>query len=161
VIEHNDVRNNNRRNNAPAGSFQSFLPPGIGILLSGVSDHVVAKNTVEDNDFVGIGVLGWCTANFGTPNACRPGSLLADPSVSNNRIAQNKLARNGLSPPPISIAFLAADLTYFTSPLLGENSSGNCFEKNKPSNLTSFSAMLLLVGGVPTPVPMPLPTDGC
>ncbi len=56
VIEHNDVRDNNRPNDAPLGSFQSFLPPGIGILLSGVSDHVIAKNTVTDNGFVGIGV---------------------------------------------------------------------------------------------------------
>ena len=157
------MRNNNRPNNAPPGSFQSFLPPGIGILLSGVSDHVIAKNTVEDNGFVGIGVLGWCTANNDTPNACLPdgSNLLADPSVNNNRIAQNKLARNGKSPPPIDIAFLAADITYFTSPLLGENSSGNCFEKNKPSSFTYFSATISIVGGVPTPVPVPLPTDGC
>jgi hypothetical protein len=81
--------------------------------------------------------------------------------VSNNRIAQNKLARNGLNPPPISISFLAADLTYFTSPLFGENSSGNCFEKNKPSNFTYFSATISLVGGAPAIVPGPLPTDGC
>ena len=161
VIEHNDVRDNNRRNNAPTGSFQSFLPPGIGILLSGVSDHVIAKNTVEDNGFVGIGVLGWCTANNGTPNNCVDDPPKADPAVSNNRIAQNKLARNGKSPPPIDIAFLAADITYFTSPLLGENSSGNCFEKNKPSSFTYFSATISIVGGVPTPVPVPLPTDGC
>jgi parallel beta-helix repeat protein len=164
VIEHNDVRNNNRRNNAPDDSFQSYLPPGIGILLSGVSDHVVAKNTVADNGFVGIGVLGWCAANNGTPNACLPdgSNLLADPAVSNNRIALNKLARNGLSPPPIDIAFLAADITYFTSPLFGEVSSGNCFEKNKPSSFTFFSATeLVFPGGVPTPVPGPLPTDGC
>jgi hypothetical protein len=163
VIEHNDVSDNNRENDAPLGSFQRNLPPGIGILLAGVSDHVVAKNTVADNDFVGIAVLGWCSANSGTPNDCSlPGKApIADPAVNNNQISQNKLARNGLSPPPISIAFLAADLTYFTSPLFGENSSGNCFEKNKPSGYTSFSATIALVGGVPTIVPGPLPTDGC
>jgi hypothetical protein len=162
VIEQNDVRNNNRPNDAPPGSFQRNLPPGIGILLSGVSDHVIAKNTVEDNSFVGIGVLGWCTANNDTPNACSPGSLLAEPGVSNNRISQNKLARNGLSPPPIKIAFLAADITYFTSPLFGENSSGNCFEKNKPSSFSYFSATeFSFAGPVPLPVHGPLPTDGC
>ena len=165
VIEHNHVRNNNRPNNAPPGSFQSFLPPGIGILLSGVSDHVIAKNTVTDNGFVGIGVLGWCTANNGTPNACDtvpPPELLGDPAVNNNRIALNKVARNGLSPPPIDIAFLAADITYFTSTLFGEVSSGNCFEKNKPSSFTFFSATeFAFPGGVPTPIPGPLPTDGC
>ena len=62
VIEHNDVRDNNRDRTMRRVEFQSVLPPGIGILLAGVSDHVIAKNTVEDNDFVGIAVLGWCTA---------------------------------------------------------------------------------------------------
>jgi hypothetical protein len=164
VIEHNDVRNNNRPNDAPEGSFQGELPPGIGILLSGVSDHVIAKNTVAGNGFVGIAVLGWCAANAGTDNGCDLAPPIADPAVNNNRISQNKVSGNGGSPPgggagPLD--FLAADLTYFTSPLLGENSSGNCFEKNKPSNLTTFSATILLIGGVPTPVPVPLPTDGC
>ena len=71
VIEHNDVRDNNLPNKADAGTFQSKLPPGIGILLLGVSDHVIAKNVVENNDFVGIAVLGWCTANsLGDPQLC-------------------------------------------------------------------------------------------
>lgn len=147
VIEHNDVRNNNRQNDAPDGSFQSFLPPGIGVLVAGVSDHVVAKNTVEDNSFVGIGVLGWCTANAGTPNSCDLVDLLADPAVNNNRISLNKLARNGGSPPPIGIAFLAADITYFQF----EGSTGNCFEKNQPAGFA-------FVSSEPNGL---LPTDGC
>jgi hypothetical protein len=152
VIEHNDVRNNNRPNAAVPGTFQSVLPPGIGILLTGVSDHVIAKNTVEGNDFVGIAVLGWCTANAGTPNDCsrRPpvynGQFLS-PAVDNNRVAQNKVSGNGTSPPPIPIAFLAADITYFEF----EGSSGNCFEKNKPSGFTFISSQ----------PDGQLPTDGC
>ena len=74
VIEHNDVRDNNAPNKAdPETTFQGKLPPGIGILLLGVSDHVIAKNVVENNQYVGIGVLGWCTANQGDPRAlpCR------------------------------------------------------------------------------------------
>jgi len=67
VIEHNDVRNNNRPNEALPGTFQSALPPGIGILLAGVSGHTIAKNTVEGNAYVGIAVLGWCTANSSSP----------------------------------------------------------------------------------------------
>ena len=70
VIEHNDVRDNNLPNPAVPGTFQSKLPPGIGILLLGVSDHVIAKNDVADNKYVGIGVLGWCTANQGDPRLC-------------------------------------------------------------------------------------------
>ena len=60
VVENNNVYDNNPPNPAPPDSFQGALPPGVGILLLGVYDNVVAKNTVEDNDFVGIGVLGWC-----------------------------------------------------------------------------------------------------
>ncbi|MCM2312920.1 MAG: right-handed parallel beta-helix repeat-containing protein, partial [Steroidobacteraceae bacterium] len=147
VVEHNDVRNNNRPNEAVPGTFQSALPPGIGILVAGVSDHVVAKNTVEDNSFVGIGVLGWCTANAGTDNDCSLNAPIADPAVNNNRISLNKLARNGGSPPPIGIAFLAADVTYFQF----EGSSGNCFEKNKPAGFG-------FVSSEPNGL---LPTDGC
>jgi hypothetical protein len=147
VVEHNDVRDNNRPNAAVPGTFQSALPPGIGILVAGVSDHVIAKNTVKDNDFVGIAVLGWCTANAGTPNDCSLKPPIADPAVNNNLVSQNKVSGNGTSPPPIPVAFLAADITYFEF----EGSSGNCFEKNKPSGFTFVSSQ---PGGQ-------LPTDGC
>jgi hypothetical protein len=147
VIEQNDVRNNNRLNDAPPGSFQSALPHGIGILLAGVSDHVIAKNTVAANDFVGIAVLGWCTANDGGPNNCTDKPPIADPAVNNNRVSQNKLFGNGLSPPPVPVAFLAADATYFQF----EGSSGNCFEKNKPAGFAFVSSE----------PDGQLPTDGC
>ena len=147
VIEHNHVRDNNRPNDAPAGSFQANLPPGIGILLAGVSDHVIAKNRVADNDFVGIAVLGWCTANAGTPNDCSLNQPIADPAANNNRIALNTVTGNGLSAPPVPIAFLASDITYFEF----EGSSGNCFEKNRPAGFSFVSSQ---PDGL-------LPTDGC
>ena len=151
VIEHNDVRDNNRPNDATHG-FQSLLPPGVGILLVGVSGHTIAKNTVEGNDFVGIGLLGWCTATASFPGydcGAKPpviDGVFYDPAVSNNLVAQNKVSGNGGSPPPIAIDFLAADMTYFT---LEGWSSGNCFEKNKPSGFTFVSSE------------GQLPTDGC
>jgi hypothetical protein len=148
VIEHNDVRDNNRPNAADPEDFQAQLPAGIGILLLGVSDHVVAKNTVEGNNFVGIGVLGWCTANAGTPNDCGLKPPIWYTDASNNRVSQNKVFGNGLDPPPISIAFLAADIAYLDF----EGSSGNCFEKNKPEGFT-FTAYSQPDGL--------LPTDGC
>jgi len=147
VIEHNNVRDNNRFNDAPAGSFQANLPPGIGILLAGVSDHVIAKNRVADNDFVGIAVLGWCTANAGTSNDCSLNQPIADPAANNNRIALNTVTGNGLSAPPVPIAFLASDITYFEF----EGSSGNCFEKNRPAGFSFVSSQ---PDGL-------LPTDGC
>jgi hypothetical protein len=152
VIEQNDVRDNNRVNDAPGG-FQSLLPPGIGILLLGVSDHVIAKNVVENNQYVGIGVLGWCTANQFNPALCpddedsTPGE---DPSVARNLVSQNKLSGNGTLPPqdwPLPLP--AVDILFAQTPELGETGTGNCFEKNKPDGFTYFSTEGTL------------PTDGC
>jgi parallel beta-helix repeat protein len=135
VVEHNDIYNNNRPNDAPAGSFQGALPPGAGVLLLGVSDHVVAKNNVKDNGFVGIGVLDWCTATLVTPYNCAARPPITDPAASNNVVSLNKLSGNGTSPPGGALDFLAADLVYYD--LFG-SSSGNCFEKNKPKNGYTF-----------------------
>ena len=126
----------------------------IGILLLGVSDHVIARNTVEDNDFVGIGVLGWCTANNDNPfTNCFVEPPITDPRANNNLIAQNKVSGNGSAAPPIPIDYLAADLTYFQlEGLFGfGNGFGNCFEKNKPAGFS-------FVSSEPSGQ---LPTDGC
>ncbi len=157
VIEHNDVRDNNRPNDAPEGSFQSALPPGIGILLAGVSDHVIAKNTVEDNGFVGIAVLGWCTANDGGPNSCTAKPPITDPRSNNNLISQNKVSGNGTSPPP-GAPFPPVDLLYAQ---LEPGASGNCFKKNKPDGYTYFSTEPPFPLGSPPFGSGPLPTDGC
>jgi hypothetical protein len=128
------------------------LPPGVGVLLLGVSNNVIAKNVVQNNDFVGIGVLGWCTATATNPiRNCMEVPPQADPAANNNRVSQNQVAGNGGSPPtdpPFDvISFLAADITYFEF----EGSSGNCFEKNKPTGFTFFSSE----------PDGELPTDGC
>ncbi len=157
VIEHNDVRDNNLPNNAPDGSFQSALPPGIGILVAGVSDHVIAKNRVEGNGFVGIAVLGWCTANDGGPNSCSAKPPIADPRANNNLVAQNKVSGNGTSPPP-GAPFPPADLLYAQ---LEPGAVGNCFEKNKPDGYTYFSTEPPFPFGPPPFGTGPLPTDGC
>jgi parallel beta-helix repeat protein len=147
LIEQNDVYDNNRPNMALPGTFQSILPPGIGVLLLGVSDHVVAKNNVLDNDFVGIGVLGWCTATGTTPESCAAKPPITAPDASNNLIQLNYLSGNGQLPLAGPLNFLAADVTYFD---LGDGSTGNCFKKNKPKNgFTVVSS----VGA--------LPTEGC
>jgi nitrous oxidase accessory protein NosD len=149
VIEHNHVFDNNAPNAAPPGSFQSALPPGAGILVLGVSNHVIAKNRVENNGFVGIGVLGWCTATFPDPNRnCFAYPPQADPAANDNRITQNRVRGNGGSPPGGLLDFLAADITFFD---LFEGSSGNCFEKNKPEGFTYYSSE----------PDGELPTDGC
>jgi hypothetical protein len=161
IIEHNDVRDNNLPNNAPEGSFQKSLPPGIGIIVAGVSDHVIAKNRVEDNGFVGIAVLGWCTANDGGPNACdytKPDlGLRYPPQANNNLISQNKVSGNGTSPPP-GAPFPPVDLLYAQ---LEPGAGGNCFEKNKPDGYTYFSTEPPFPFGPPPFGSGPLPTDGC
>jgi hypothetical protein len=152
VFEHNYIHDNNLPNPAPITSFQGGLPPGVGVLLLGVSNNVIAKNVVQNNDFVGIGVLGWCTATATNPiRNCMEVPPQADPAANNNRVSQNQVAGNGGSPPtdpPFDvISFLAADITYFEF----EGSSGNCFEKNKPTGFTFFSSE----------PDGELPTDGC
>jgi parallel beta-helix repeat protein len=151
VIQQNNIYNNNRPNDAPGGSFQQGLPQGVGVLLLGVSNHVIAKNTVSDNDFVGIAVLGWCTATAtGDPSRnCINDPPQADPSTNNNLVSQNWVNGNGLNPPPGPLAGLAADITHFS---LVEPSSGNCYEKNKPKDGFSF---------VSSEPDGELPTDGC
>ena len=161
VVSHNNVYDNNLfPNPAPEGSFQGALPPGIGILLLGVSGNTVVKNDVANNGFVGIGVLGWCTATSTIPRFnCveKPpviDGVFYDPSVSDNLIAQNKVSGNGTNPPPVGppLIDLAADLTYFSAGApAGESSSGNCFEKNKPAGFTFVSSE----------PDGELPTDGC
>ena len=148
IIEQNDVYANNRPNGAPAGTFQSILPPGIGVLLLGVSDHVVAKNNVEDNDFVGIGILGWCTATDGTPENCFANPPIWPTDASRNLVELNQLSNNGTAPQAGPLNFLAADATYFDF----DGSTGNCFRKNKPKDGFTF------VSSEPDGF---LPTDGC
>jgi hypothetical protein len=105
VVSHNDVYDNNAfcipeeecldlPNPAPPGSFQGALPPGVGILLLGVSGNTVAKNDVSGNDFVGIGVLGWCTAtaDFGR-FSCDPETGRPPYPWTHNRFLRPALAR--------------------------------------------------------------------
>ncbi|MEH6515170.1 MAG: right-handed parallel beta-helix repeat-containing protein [Halioglobus sp.] len=167
VIEHNDVSSNNGidvNGNpivAPPGSFQADLPPGAGILLLGVSDASLSKNNVEDNDYVGIGVLGWCTATNGTANSCDlkppvdPEFGFQNPAANNNLVAQNYLSGNG-GKPPVGAPFPPADLLYLQ---FEPGAAGNCFKKNKPKNSVTFYAAY-----PPSALPPeggPLPTDGC
>ena len=147
VFEHNHVYNNNLPNPAPPASFQAGLPAGVGVFLLGVSDHVIGKNVIENNDFVGIGVLGWCTAtSLGDPaRGCINSPPITPPTSDNNRIYKNTLLNNGNNPPP-GFGALAADIIFLVTPPL-EPGVGNCFEDNEFDTFVSFSGSL--------------PTDGC
>ena len=153
VIAFNHIHDNNLPNPAPPQSFQAGVPPGVGVLMLGVSDHVVAWNTVENNDFVGIGLLGWCTAtSLGDPSRnCINDPPIADPSSNNNLILWNFLNNNGTGIPPVPIP--PVDLLYVqTPPPAGpEPGIGNCFKNNQPAAASFFS----------TEPDGLLPTDGC
>jgi hypothetical protein len=135
----------------PEGSFQEGLPAGVGVLLLGVSDNVVARNVVENNNFVGIGILGWCTAvATGDPSRnCENDPPIADPAANNNLVAANEVYDNALSPSTPGLEFLAADLTYVDA----DESTGNCFKRsNRPPGDYTF---------VSSEPDGELPTDGC
>lgn len=148
VIENNKVYSNNLPNMAPPTSFQAGLPSGVGILLLGVSDNVIANNRVQDNDFVGIGVLGWCTAtSFSPGRGCSADPPKAPPAANDNLISGNEVIGNGLNGPGGALGFLTADITYYQL----EAASGNCFADNGPDG---FTYVAVTGDGE-------LPTDGC
>ena len=153
VIQQNDIHSNNGSPvPPPPGSFQEGLPAGVGVLLLGVSDSVISKNIVENNDFVGIGILGWCTAvSTGDPKRnCDNDPPISDPASNDNLVAANEVYDNGLNPSDAGLDFLAADLTYFD---IGDGSSGNCFKRNnRPPDDYTF---------VSSEPDGELPTDGC
>ena len=148
VVKKNDVYDNNTPNFAPPTDFQAGLPSGIGILVLGVSDTVVLKNNIEGNDFVGIGVLGWCTAaELGDPaRNCVNSPPQADPSANNNLIKKNELSGNGSNPPPLPLP--GVDVLYLQTPPF-EPGTGNCFRRNELTTYFSSEA------------DGELPTDGC
>jgi len=147
VISQNNIYSNNLPNPAPDGTFQKGLPAGIGVLLLGASDHVIEKNVVENNEFVGIGVMGWCTATaLGDPaRNCINDPPNGDPAVNNVLVYQNELSGNGNGIPPLPIP--GVDLLYVVTPGVDQG-SGNCFAEN------IFDSFLAIPGP-------DLPTDGC
>ncbi|MDH3201895.1 MAG: hypothetical protein OEM15_13460 [Myxococcales bacterium] len=150
----NEFNNNNKINTASPGSILGSIPRGIGILYVGVDDSLISGNLVEDNDFVGIGIIDYCLALAGTAFDCDappptpedppPVSpeFKADATAENNRIVGNTLVNNGTNPDPSDFDDFAADLTLLTLP-----DHNNCFADNVFT--TSFS--LLQVGLPPCP----------
>ena len=153
VVAFNNIYDNNLPNPAPPETFQAGLNAGVGVLLLGVSDHVVAANRIAGNEFVGLGILGWCTAvALGDPGRnCINRPPVTDPSANNNLIFWNRMVDNGTGVPPIPLP--PVDFLYIqTPPPAGpEPGTGNCFRANHPSDFTFFSSE---PDGL-------LPTDGC
>jgi len=131
TIRNNHIHDNNKANTASPGAILSTVPPGNGILHIGVDDSVIRNNVIENNDFIGVGVLDYCLATTGGPFDCSvdpevtPG-FVADNEATNNRIVENLLANNGTNPDPTSpFVFAASDLGLLTT-----DDHGNCYAGN-------------------------------
>ena len=157
VFENNHIFDNNRINDATPGSFQSFLPNGIGILMVGIRGEIVQNNIIEGNDKAGFAMVGFCTVEtpvFGRDD-CQPRD--GDPSANFNSIIKNKFDSNGIEGIP-DLGLPGADIIYLQSrqEFLGIPNK-NCFQNNTDldgKQPASFFATDL-TGTIP------LPTAGC
>ena len=120
TVRGNHIHDNNKPNTAGEGSILSSVPPGTGILHVGVDDSLITKNVVENNDFVGIGVVDYCLVVFGGPFDCSVDpevtlGFVLDNAASNNQVVENVVVNNGTNPDPSSpFAPLASDLLLAT-----------------------------------------------
>jgi len=147
TIRNNHIHDNNKPNTAGEGSILSSVPPGTGILHVGVDDSLITKNVVENNDFVGIGVVDYCLVVSGGPFDCSldpevtPGFVL-DHEASNNQVIENVVVNNGTNPDPGNpFAPLASDLLLATT---GDHD--NCYEGNL---FTTFFSTLGILPSCP------------
>lgn len=164
VFENNHVYDNNRRNDAPEGSFQSALPSGVGVLLVGVRGETVRDNRIEDNQFVGFGMAGFCTVQtlfFGVDCIVDP-PIDGDPSANFNQIVDNTFSGNGdigfPGPPPLE----GADIIYIQSKdefIPSGKSNENCFRDNVTPD--GEPATYIATDFDPPGNLIPLPTGGC
>lgn len=126
TVSGNHVYNNNAPNAAPPGSMSAALPPGGGILLLGVDRVLLSKNQIENNDFFGIGIIGFCTAVDGTDFDCDTNPPeVSDTDPDENQVIGNTLSGNGGNPPPGLFGLFASDILA----LMGSG-TGNCFSDN-------------------------------
>jgi parallel beta-helix repeat protein len=116
----NTIRNNNDPNSAPPGSLSAELPSGVGILLLGVDENRIERNTIQGNNLTGIAVIDWCFANDCGSNPPE----VTDTVPDDNLIANNTLNANGLAASG-PYAFLASSIV-----LLPGSGTNNCFSNN-------------------------------
>jgi parallel beta-helix repeat protein len=148
----NWIHHNNEENNASPGSILSEVPKGIGILHLAVDESLIARNRVEFNEFVGIGLADYCLAvatseDFNCavdPNVLANPEFLADSQTTDNRVEDNVVLGNATNPPGGLIGTFAGDLS-----LIAQGANGNCYANNEYDIWTSF------LGLVPEPPPCP------
>lgn len=114
VVAGNIIENNNRPNTASPDEDTSQIVPGIGLILEGADDTLIARNRFNNNGLAGLALLSPCVVD---PPFCTP-PIDFDPNPDRNRVSRNTFANN------------STDVVY-----LPGNGEGNCFAKNSPAAL--------------------------
>lgn len=154
-VSRNYVHDNNVKNTAEGGEV-ALLPPGLGILILGVDRVEVEGNRIENNDFVGIGMVDWCVA-LGDPG-CQATALppgFEDTALDYNEIEGNRFAGNHTGEDLVlgpGIVLPASDILYLGADFFGPLPPGthNCQSGNKAPN----NAPALIVAVPATGLPM-------
>jgi len=114
VVADNTFEGNNRPNTASPDEDTSQIVPGIGLILEGADDTVIARNRFINNGVAGLTLVSPCIVD---PPFCTP-PIDFDPNPDQNRVTKNTFGGN------------SADVIY-----LPGNGQGNCFARNVPANL--------------------------
>jgi len=128
----NNIHDNNEPNTAPGGQAAALIP-GIGLLLIGPDDNLIQKNTITGNEFIGLAVVDWCTANDCTTNPPED----PDSQPANNQIIGNTITGNGTVNPGGDFGVFHSDVADIVA-LLG--APVNCYSGNTVG--TSFPLSL-------------------
>lgn len=114
VVAGNIIENNNRPNTASPDEDTSQIVPGIGLILEGADETLIARNRFNNNGLAALALLSPCVVD---PPFCTP-PIDFDPNPDRNRVIRNTFANN------------LTDVVY-----LPGNGQGNCFAKNSPAAL--------------------------
>jgi nitrous oxidase accessory protein NosD len=114
VVAGNIIENNNQPNPAPPDQDTAQILPGIGLILEGADETLIARNHFSNNSLAGMTLLNPCTVD---PAFCTP-PIDFDPNPDLNRVIRNTFEGNTI------------DVVY-----LPGSGQGNCFKKNIPTTL--------------------------
>jgi hypothetical protein len=134
TISKNYIHDNNAPNSAPPGTMSAALPSGGGILVLGVDHVTVENNQIDNNGFLGVGVVDWCVAVALAGSSsfdCTHDPPVVESAPDNDAVVENNFFLNGTMPPTGFEPF-AADMLLFVP---GTN---DCFTGNTPPTATTF-----------------------